>query len=199
MPNTSATGGHLQESGAVVRVTLEDLWQSVLTGITALPGDLVRPANQEDPGPTPGSSVTWAAFQIIDGSAEDYPYIRHYGDGDGYDIVTDWAEKNVLVSVYGPDADDVGDTIRRALHVGQNRDALRLAGVAVTRIGVPQQMPELVNEKWLRRVDLWIYTSVETRGTYQILNILRATGILYADLHGGNQLKRTFDTNNVEE
>ncbi|MDR1979773.1 MAG: hypothetical protein LBQ42_13640 [Synergistaceae bacterium] len=199
MDNTSATGGILRESGAITRIEIENLWQNVISQISGLPGNLVRPAFQEDPGPTPGSSATWAAFQVMNGDATNYPVEHHYGEGDGESVVYDQTAKNVLVSIYGPGADDVADMIRRALHIRQNRDALRASGVAVTWIDAPIQLPELVNEKWLRRVDLTIRTTIDIAGAYQILNLLRADGVILADVHTGNQLKDEFDTDRVRE
>jgi hypothetical protein len=199
MSNTSATGGILTESGAVTRLELEDLWQGVISQLSTLPGNLVRPAFQEDPGPTPGASVTWAAFQIMNGDATNYPVEQHYGEGDGESIIYDQTQKNVLVSVYGPGADDVADALRRGLHIRQNRDSLRMSGVAVTWVDAPIQLPELVNGKWLRRVDLLIHSVIDIAGAYQILNLLRADGVILADVHMGNQLKEKFDTNNARQ
>jgi hypothetical protein len=195
--NTSATGGILRESGAVKRITLENLWQTVISQLSGIPGKLVRPAFQEDPAPTPGASVTWAAFQIMNGEATNYPVVKHYGEGDGESVVYDQTQKNVLISVYGPDADDAAENIRRALHVRQNRDTLRASGVAVTWVGAPVQLPELVNGKWLRRVDLTVQTMIDIAGAYQILNLLRADGVLLADVHEGNQLRGEIDTDKV--
>ncbi|GHV35115.1 hypothetical protein FACS1894187_07130 [Synergistales bacterium] len=197
--NTSATGGFLTETGAVTRIQLENLWHDVISGLSGIQGKLVRPAFQEDPGPTPGAAVTWAAFQIMNGDANNYPHVQHYGEDDGETVVYDQTTKNVLVSFYGPEADDKADALRRQLHIRQNRDALRAAGVAVTWVDAPFQLPELVNDKWLRRVDLKINSVVDIAGAYQILNLLRADGGLLADVHEGNQLRHEFDTNNIEQ
>ncbi|GHV49918.1 hypothetical protein FACS1894216_01160 [Synergistales bacterium] len=199
MPNTSATGGYLSETGAITRIQLENLWHDVIAGLTGIPGKFVRPAFQEDPGATPGSAATWAAFQIKNDDANNYPHEQHYGEGDGESVVYDQTGKNVLISFYGADADDKADIFRRALHIRQNRDALRASGVAVTWVDAPMQMPELVNDKWLRRVDLTVHAVIDIAGAYQIRNLLRADGVLWADLHDGNQLHHGFDTNNVNE
>ena len=174
MSNTSATGGYLVESGVLSRIKIEDIWHGVISGITGIAPKLVRPNYQNEPGATIGAGDTYAIFGLKNDTAIEYPETYHIGTGDGTTVVIDQVRKLLTVSFYGELADDKADMFRRALHIGQNREALRRAGIAVVRVGNPEAVPELVNEKWLRRVDMEIVTVYEAVGKYDILNLLRA-------------------------
>ena len=194
MPNTSATGGILRETNFQNRVELENLWHDYFVGITGLDTNLVRPAEQRNPPTTPGADTNWLAFKITNGNSNDYPDVMHSGAGDGEDIVIDHTPENIMVYVFGPLADDIANTIRRATHITQNRDMLRANGIGVQRVGSLIQVPTLQNVNWYRRVDLTIYTVREAIGKYAILNLSGAEGIINTDIKHGMEdpLHRLF-------
>lgn len=197
MANTSATGGYLTETTYLDRVTLLKVWHDFFVGITGFNTDLVRPAEQIDPPATPGASVDWLAYKVDNMPSQDYPITIHNGNannGDGATFIIDHMPENVLVYVYGPQSDDFANKIRRATYISQNREVLRLFGIAVQRVGNIMQVPTLQNEKWYRRMDLTITTIREAVGKYEILNLLSAKGVITTDIkHDGDvDLHRIF-------
>lgn len=200
MSNTSATGGYIPEGiGVASHSRLEDIVHDMLAGLTGFSNTLVRPAFQFDALKAPLPTENWCAFDLRNQTATNEPEIRHVPDGDGHDEVLDQMDYEAFCFFYGPHADDYAGMVRRALHIEQNRWAMRQAGIAVCSIGNPTQVPELVNNKWQRRVDLSIYITYEAVGTYDVLNLLRASGPIMTDhrVEGGT-LEVDYDTNNVK-
>jgi hypothetical protein len=176
--NTSATGGYLRETTTPLsRQGQENALQEMVVGLTGLAPELVRPAFQESPLAEPGLETDWCAFHIRDSEATNFPDVQHVSPGsieDGHDVVTDWINKEVRLYFYGPRAEDYAGMVRRGLQVEQNLSALRSVGIALRRVGNAAQMPELVNGKWLSRVDLVLYITLEQSGSYAVLNLLQA-------------------------
>lgn len=191
MANTSATGGYLQETTTLDRVTLEKVWHDFFVGITGFDTNLVRPAEQIDPPPTPGASVNWLAYKIVNTPSQDYPVVYHNGaaaENEGASFVIDQTPENVLVYVYGPKSDDIANSIRRSTYVAQNRTVLRLFGIAVQQVSGLVQVPTLRNEKWYRRMDLTIHTVREAVGRFEIRNLLGAAGLITTDIKHGMEI-----------
>lgn len=181
MSNTSARSGYLAPTNAgISRSDLEDVLQTVVVGITGLPGQLVRPRYQPRPPHRPDQDTTWCAV-----GAAAFPATSrtttHDSDADGQDVVVTTRSIDVLVSAYGLQALEVVSRLADGLLVGQNRDELRRNGLVVTDIGEPLHAPELIGGVWEDRYDLTISMQWETRRSYGVLNILDAPGGIIAD------------------
>ena len=179
MSNTSATVGFLHETSApATREQLENVWHDIIAGVCGLGAKMVRPEYQVDPAALPPVETNWAAFRLEVSGTNNFPYVVHVGRGEGCDRVVDHVPWRVTVFFYGPAADDMAGMLRRGLHVEQNRSTLKRAGGVVTLCGAPVSVPELVNAKWRRRVDLTIETTMTMMSTFDVLNLKNAHGVI---------------------
>lgn len=198
MANDSASGGYLLPTDSVVNDdALEDLLQSVVVGITGLPGDLVRPRWQPDPPPLPDVAVNWCAIGSIDFDTEGTASIEHDPDADagmGQDDLTTWETFDVVASFYGPNSQRYAGILRDGLQIGQNREAMWLAGNLVHRSAYKvENRPDLRNDQWVRRYDVRCTFARAVNRTYTVRNLLTASGTIETD----NGLQTTFDTVNA--
>lgn len=130
----------------------EDVLHDLVVGLTGLPGDLVRPRWQPRPPQTPSPDTSWCALGV---TGRDSPgsQLRSTADGEGWAVETH-ETLDVLISFYGPQASALALAVREGLRVPLNRETLRAANMALVRAGQMANAPELVNNAWLRRVDL---------------------------------------------
>lgn len=184
MPNDSSTGGYL--SPGVASPPLEDLdldavLQPVVVGITGLPGAMVRPRWQPVVPKQPEPDVDWCAIGVLDIRPEDTPVLQHVPGGEGTDEMVRHELLDVLASFYGPRAGRFASMLHDGLFVPQNREGLRAAGMALIYTGGITPAPELVNQQWVRRMDLTLTLRRVVHRTYQVLNILSSGAVLQAD------------------
>jgi hypothetical protein len=169
----STTGGYIAEtsSGVADVIPLENAVHDMIVGLTNLNPQLVRPAFQESPLANPPRNTDWCAFFIRDSFATNFPAISHVKTGDGHNEITDWVDKEIMLYFYGPQSEKYAGMVRRGLHVEQNHWKFRQSGITVKRVGNVTQMPELVNEKWIRRCDLIVYATVENKAAFAVFNL----------------------------
>lgn len=185
MSNTSATGGYLSPAGSPAPLEdadLDALFQQLVAGITGLPGSMVRPRWQPIVPKQPEPSINWCAIGVTDCEAEDYPVLAHDGTGDGADDFVQHEALTVLASFYGPNAGANAKTLRNGLYVAQNRDTLVAQGMALTGVGNAVTAPDMINQQWIRRIDVSIAFRRKVARTYPILNILSASTDVETDL-----------------
>lgn len=178
MANTSATGGYLSPtSGAPVEDdAFEDLICDVIAGISGIDRGNVRPRWQAKPPPFPKDDVTWCGAGIMESVADFSASTRHIGAGAGSDEVVRHDTVRVVASFYGPLANSRAGLVRDGLCVSQNRDALRSASVAVLECTTLRTASDLLNERWVRRVDLDVIVRRAITRIYPILNLISAQG-----------------------
>lgn len=177
MANTSATGGYLVPAAAPLSDdALNDFMQAIIVGITALPGAMVRARWQAEPPNIPGHNEDWAAVGITSSRPDTYGY---EGDYSASHIPTASHETfDLACSFYGPNAQRSATLLREGLRIGQNREALLLAGMGLVSSTDPQRTPQLLKEKWWNRFDLTVTIKREIRLSYPVLNILSAAGTI---------------------
>lgn len=173
MTNTSATGGVLAPLNTPLTQTqIENLLQGLIAGITGLTGTLVRPRWQPEPPKQPAHDVDWCSLGIQTRARHGSPAVTHDGTGSGTDVVLAWERLELLTSFYGPGAQDLISRLLSGLAVDQNRTALRSAGLAYLFAGEPVVAPELIQTRWVQRVDLTLFFELEVRRDYSVLTIL---------------------------
>lgn len=185
MTTTSATGGFLELSPAQGPFALEDVLHDLITGVTGLPGELVRPRWQPDPPEVPEPNVNWCAFGIGQFDPSNHPVIIHHGEGDGHGEIVDMEELQVMVSFYGPLHMVNVRAFRRGIYVKQNRELLRPAGLAFVKAGTIVPLPELVALGWRSRADIPLTFRLETRSFFASLNLLQSGGSITSETSGG--------------
>jgi hypothetical protein len=185
--NTSATGGFLPLTPVPGQVEVEDVLHDLIAGITGLPGSLVRPRWQPEPPREPGPKEDWCAFGIVEYIPHNYPQILHHREGEGHDEIIESETLRVVVSFYGPHHHEYARLLRRGVHVPQNRETLRPAGLAFAVAGGIQPVPELVALGWRARSDLTLNFHRETRSDYPVLNLKKTAGSVTADASGAEK------------
>jgi hypothetical protein len=177
MANTSATGGYLQPASTATPdedIDLDLVLQPMVAGITGLDGSMVRPRWQPTLPRTPEASVNWCAIGVTLITPDDNAVVTHNGAGDGLDNLVRHEDIEALATFYGPQAGLHAAMLRDGLQIPQNWEGLTPLGLAFVKAGDMRTVPELVNQQWVRRVDLPIYLRRIVRRTYPVLNILSA-------------------------
>ena len=177
MANTSASGGYLAPSTTTVEDdAFENFIGNAVAGITGLARGFVRPRWQPEPPPHPPIEVDWCAIGITVITA-DYGVVKlHRPDGADHDEFQRHETGDLLASFYGPMAYSLASRLRDGLMVDQNREALRAGSVNILECTRMRTTSDLVNERWVRRVDLEISLRRAVLRTYPILNVLSAVG-----------------------
>ena len=183
MPNSSATGGYLLPGSTtpVQDDPFEDLLGGLIAGISGIARGMVRPRWQPTPPAMPSIATNWCAFGITEIDADWSAATTHIPDGDGVDEVVRHDTVRILASFYGPSAYGLAAQVRDGLWVPQNFDAIRMAGIALLECDRIRTASDLLNERFVRRVDLDILLRRAVVRTYPILNLLSAQGAFALD------------------
>lgn len=174
MTKTSATGGPLNPTPGLSLVQIEDLVSDLIANATGLPTPLIRPRYQASPPKQPSEDTDWCAFGII-GMKEEAAQLIH-----GDDIARLHVEDllDLLCSFYGPAALINARATKNALHIGQNRDPLRRAGLALVEAGDIIQAADFYSGRFFKRFDLSVTlrqgSTSPVEGVTQIRNLVAA-------------------------
>lgn len=184
MSNTSATGGYLTpDAGSLPPedVALEDVLQSMVVGISGLPGQMVKPKWQMQSGPTtpqvpkqPTPNTDWCSYGITAIDPDANAAMTHVGTDNGLDVYLRHEEIEVLCTFYGPNSMAFASTLRDGIAIPQNMEALRAQKMAYLSVSAIRAVPEFVNQQWIRRHDILIHLRRQVVRKYPILNILSA-------------------------
>lgn len=184
MANTSATGGYLTPAGTPAPPEddqLEDILQAMVVGISGLPGPMVRPRWQTKPPKQPEPDVNWCAVGVHETKTIANPAIDHDGSDDGHDQYQMHEELQVLCTFYGPQAQAYASILRDGIFITQNSEAIKAQRMAFYGASDIRPVPELVNQQWVRRYDLFIQMRRQVVRVYPVLNILSADPVIVTD------------------
>lgn len=174
MANDSTTAGFIAPTQSpVYDNALDKVFHDAIAGITGIPGSLVRPRWQPEPPQQPAFDVNWVAFGIVDNSVDTFAYDHHSPSDETSQVQRDEVLQ-VLHSFYGPDATQFCERFRDGLEIAQNRDQLQSAGVFVQEVQQARQIPALLKERWVKRVDALVVYRRRTSRSYKIANIVSA-------------------------
>jgi hypothetical protein len=165
------------------KLTLTQFIQTVFVGITGIPGPLVRPEWQPEMPKQPDIQINWMALGITvaapdangySGTNEDdeYVYQRH-------------ETLEIACAIYGPQALENYGLIRDGFQIFQNLAALRTANMGFVEVGPARKLPELINGRWINRVQTSVFLRREVQRTYPIPTLLSANGTIFTVL--GNE------------
>lgn len=179
--NTSATGGYVtdQPPSVLSGEHITRLLQKMVMALTGLPGTLVRPRWQPMPPSQPPAETTWASVGVQRVEADEFPYIVHDPSGTfpgalapGVDRMQRHATLTVLVTFYGPEAEDTGGRLRDALYIPQQMEGMRPLKLLTVRDLA--RAPEMINQQWIDRVDLEIDLRMQINRVYPIYDLAGA-------------------------
>lgn len=183
MPNDSSTGGYLSPTSSrpVEDDAFEDFVGNIVAGITGLSRSLVRPRWQPKPPPHPPIETDWCAIGITT-IASDYgaPKVHRPAD-DGHDELQRHDTADLLASFYGPRGYSLASLLRDGLMIPQNREAMRAAGINLLDCTRMRTASDLMNERFVRRVDLEISLRRAFVRTYPILSVLTFGAVMQAN------------------
>lgn len=183
--NTSATGGYLlPQDPAPTQLSFKEFLQTVMVGVSGLPGSLVRPKWQLNPPKQPDVCVDWMAFGISEDVSDTFAYTALDSDGD-YQLMR-MEELTVQCSFYGPNSYEVCKILRDGFQLGQNREALSEALMTFAYSDRMVQVPDLVNERWVDRWEMAVYLRREILRTYPVLNFVSGAGIVKVNNQGSD-------------
>ncbi len=191
----SASGGYLHPSSQTPPIprhlSLVQFIQTVLVGVSGLDGTLCRPDWQVNPPKQPDIDIDWLAFGIQVLTPDTYAFVGMDGEG----VTTTQRQEGIEVglSIYGPGALDVAGLIIDGFQIPQNLEALRSANMGFVETSAPRHVPELVNERFVDRVQLSVFLRRQITRTYPIVSIVSASGRIHTVL-GSEQYLLDWET-----
>jgi hypothetical protein len=179
MTNTSATGGYLPATPSPAPLegqALINFFQEWIVGLTGLPGKMVRPRWQPEPPNIPTEGTDWLAFGITNRTADTFAVELHPPLGPDYNQIRRHEVLDILVSIYGPNADNYAHLLREGMALAQNREPLSLNSMGLVGSGSVQTVPELVKDKWFYRVDMPFSIRRQILREFRVLSLASAHG-----------------------
>lgn len=176
-PNTSATGGVLSPIAPIIPVdddALDAVFQVLVTSITGLPGNYVRPRWQPVPQKQPEPNVNWCAIGVVDADDTDCPWIV-YDPANNQEDYLDDETVDVMASFYGPSAQQFRRFMCAGINIPQNTEQLLAYAIRFTGRGPMRMMSELVNQQWRRRYDVMFSFRRRISLSYGVENLLSST------------------------
>lgn len=177
MANDSSTGGYLvpAPSGAPpYGDPLENILQGVVAGITGIDPSLIRPRWQPEPPNMPSFSTNWVAFGIVRFKRDTFVYEQHEALGQGDSYVERDEQCFVLHSFYGPNCHEICMQYADGVMLAQNREVLITNNINLVEVQEPVNLPQLLKEKWVKRIDLTVVFRRRVHRTFPILNVQSA-------------------------
>ncbi len=162
-------------------LTLIQFIQTVMTGVSGLPGPLVRPLWQSEPPKQPDLSVNWMAMGI----AKSRPDANSYQETDNDTLQTISQRHELLevsVSIYGPDALETYGLIRDGLQIPNNLEALSSANMGFVEVTEGLHVPDKINERFINRITASVFFRRKVQRIYPILTIISSTGSIHTVL-----------------
>lgn len=181
--NNSSTGGILQPhpqpppiDAVPAGLTLVQFLQILLVGMSALPATMVRPDWQPEPPKQPDLPINWLAFGVgsVTPDANAYQAVES-----GVVTLARQETLRIVISVYGPAAQENITLIRDGFQIPQNNASLKRANMGYVDISDARHIPDLVNERWIDRYvcELTLHRCIQRE--YPILDFTSATGTVY--------------------
>lgn len=161
------------------KLTLIEFIQSVLVGVSGLPGTLVRPEWQVAPPKQPDIFTNWLAFGIMSTKLDTYAWV----DADAAGNVSSIRHQDLEVTCrfYGPAAYDNAGVLSNGFQIPQNRAVLKSGNMDFTNNGEIMHVPDLVNERWVDSYQMSIFLKREVQPFYPVLTINSASGVITAN------------------
>lgn len=186
MNNKSTSGGIIlphpkapKLETAPPNLTLVQFIQTILVGLSGIPGPFVRPEWQPEEPKQPDIGVDWIAFGIKSNLPDANAYQSI--DNEGATTLQRQETLTISLSVYGPQAMDTISLIRDGFQIPQNSSSLKKANMGYVDVTESHHVPDLVNERWIDRYVCDIILHRYIVRNYPILDFISATGTVYSE------------------
>lgn len=154
---------------------IDDVLQKVVVSITGLQPDMVRPRWQAVIPTQPAHDVDWCAIGI---TALEQDANHAMTRSDNSDVLQRHEVIKVLATFYGTNAMRHAAALRDGMCVEQNRDFLRTHHMNLFHFGTIRAVPELINQKWIKRYDLEMNLRRQILKTYPVLGYAEVGDVL---------------------
>jgi hypothetical protein len=184
MANTSASGGYLTPDALRTPegdVEFAETLQSIVRGITGLPGQLVRQRWQARAGAQPDIDENWCGVGVGSSDAEGPPAIIVPKDDTNVVISRRHYIVTVVASFYGSNAGQLADMLWNGLYLGQNREDMIDKGLNLVDIGRIVHLPDRPNNLWRNRYDVSFRLRRRVEYTYAIQRVKTVQGTIGTD------------------
>ncbi|HAN8704328.1 TPA: hypothetical protein IGN17_002513 [Escherichia coli] len=174
MSNDSTTSGYLTaaEDGPKYDEELEKEISRWIRGVSGLPTERVFPRWTDPQQAIPKNGTTWCAFGL---NAVPLPgQSANIQNNDSQSEQWAWEKVTVICCFYGPNGARRATTFRSGLFIEQNNTELNRYGLTLEDVGTIYNLPELINNQWVRRYDLTVTLTRKTIRTYNIKSIVDA-------------------------
>jgi hypothetical protein len=190
--NDSKTGGPIApvpgSPAPLEGQALNNFLQELFAGVTGLDGTMVRPSFQTIPPNAPTDGNAWMSFYVGRRPADTFPYVGHDPDGDGgegVDRLQRHETLHVQCSFFDLGTNGLAAfyaaTLRDGLAIAQNREPLTIAGMGLVAISEALDVPVIVKQRWMYRIDMEVVIRRQIDRTYPVRNLLSADGTLKTD------------------
>lgn len=159
------------------KLSFNQFIQTVLVGISGLSGFMVRPDWQAEPPKHPDILTNWIAFGLNSAAPDANLWI-----GVDEDDVTNTQRNQTLevaLSIYGPDFYETYGLLQDGFQIPNNLEGLRSANIGFVEITPAIVAPDLINERWVKRITTSIILRRGIQRVYPILTLLSANGSIH--------------------
>jgi hypothetical protein len=171
--NDSTTSGYLTPIGLSPEYDedLERLISRWIRGLTGLEKSVVYRRWTDPQIQIPKNGTTWCAFGIA-GVQEDANPAYIQGD----ESAEQWSHEtiDILCCFYGPQGMSMVTRFRDGLFVSQNNDELKKNSLTLLDSGRIFNLPELINNQWVRRYDITVRLRRKIIREYGIKSLVEA-------------------------
>jgi len=155
--------------------SLDDIFHDLIQGVTGIDPTLIRPRWQPSPPNQPDFDANWVAFGITSQEVDTFAWVGHNPAGNS-GLGTNELERDervtVLHSFYGPSGSALMARYRDGLQIDQNREALATFGVKLVEVQPSPNVPALLKEKWVRRIDLPVVFIRRVKRSYSVPSLV---------------------------
>ncbi|AUG99748.1 hypothetical protein CWC46_07880 [Prodigiosinella confusarubida] len=173
MSNDSTAPGYLTPVGDAPEYD-EELEREIsrwIRGVTGIDAKLVFPRWTDPQSSIPKNGITWVGFGITTNPLPDTPANVQVSEENSEQWT--WEQVTVLCCFYGPHGSGMASLFRAGIAVEQNQDTLRqAAGLSLLEFGEIFNLPELINNQWVRRYDITVTLLRKNTRTYNVKSIL---------------------------
>lgn len=156
--------------------------QQIVVGVTSMTGSVVFPRWQLNPPNQPDATVDWAAIGCTRRTRDTFAAVIHSTDPNDFFDSTDTIYRNqileILVSFYGPNAEQNSEVFAMGLSLEQNRYTMQLNGFALVEVSDSLIVPALIKEQWIMGIDVPFRLRRQQAYQYPVPNLKGAQGTI---------------------